>query len=95
MEIYHGVDDDRRYMAGIALLDLEDPSRVIGRSPEPLLLPEEPYEREGPVPNVCFPSGVIERDGVFYVYYGAADRYVALATVSKEDLLDYLAHLRE
>ncbi|BCW97924.1 MAG: glycosidase [Armatimonadota bacterium] len=95
VEIYHGVDDDRRYMAGIALLDLEDPSRVIGRSAEPLLVPSEWYECEGLVPNVCFPSGVIERDGVFYVYYGAADRYVALATVSRKDLLDYLARLRE
>jgi predicted GH43/DUF377 family glycosyl hydrolase len=75
------------------LLDARDPSRVLGRSSEPLLVPEEPYERDGLVPDVCFPSGVVERDDVFYIYYGAADRCVALATVSKRDLLDYLARL--
>lgn len=88
--IYHGVDDRKVYRAGAALLDLKDPRRVIGRLPEPILEPEAPYEREGDVPNVVFPTGAIVRDGVLYVYYGAADKVCALATAPLDALLDAL-----
>ena len=75
------------YRAGLALLDLDDPTRVITRLPEPILAPEMPYEREGDIPNVVFPTGAVVRDGVLYVYYGAADKVCALATAPVSDLL--------
>lgn len=88
--LYHGVDDRRVYRMGAALLDLEDPLKVRARSPYPLLEPEEPYEREGDVPNVVFPEGAIVMDGVLYMYYGGADKCCCLATVELRELLDYL-----
>ncbi len=94
VEIYHGVDDARNYALGIALLDLDDPTRVIGRSPEPVLFPEEPYERNGLVPNVCFACGVVERGDDVLVYYGGADTCVCLATVARDELVSYLRATR-
>ncbi len=88
--IYHGVGEDRVYRAGVALLDLEDPRRVIARLPEPILEPVESYEREGDIPNVVFPTGAIVRDGVLYVYYGAADKVCALATARVDEVLHAL-----
>ncbi len=88
--IYHGVDEDKVYRAGVALLDLEDPRKVIARWPEPILGPEAPYEREGDIPNVVFPTGAVVRDGILYVYYGAADKVCALATLEIEALVENL-----
>ncbi len=88
--LYHAVDKDSVYRAGVALLDLEDPSRVIARSPYPLLEPEEEYEKYGDVNNVIFPEGAVILDDTLFVYYGSADKYCSLATVKVHDLLDYL-----
>ena len=88
--IYHGVDANHVYRAGAALLDLEEPWKVIARTSEPILEPEEKYERVGDVPNVIFPEGAVVRDGILYVYYGGADKCCCLATVRLNDLLDYL-----
>ncbi|MDY6875004.1 MAG: glycosidase [Chloroflexota bacterium] len=93
--IYHGVDAAHVYRAGAALLDLEEPSRVIARSPYPILEPQEEYERVGDVPNVVFPEGAIVRDGVLYVYYGGADKCCCLATIVLDDLLGSLLAFRE
>lgn len=91
--ITHGVDADDVYRAGAALLDLEDPSRVIARLPYPILEPSEPYERVGDVPNVVFPVGAVVREGRLYVYYGGADHCCCLATADLDDLLvDLMAH---
>ena len=93
--IYHGVDANHVYRAGAALLDLEDPARVIARSPHPILEPEEEYEKVGDVPNVVFPEGAVVRDGTLYVYYGGADRCCCLATAALDDLLGCLLAFRE
>ena len=93
--IYHGVDAAHVYRAGAALLDLEEPSRVIARSPYPILEPEEEYEMIGDVPNVVFPEGAVVRDGTLYVYYGGADKCCCLATAALDDLLGYLLAFRE
>lgn len=79
----------KRYCAGIMLLDLDDPSRVIGLYKEPLLAPEAPYETEtGFRTNVIFPGGMIlEDNGEVKIYYGAADTVECLATADIEDLL--------
>ncbi len=88
--IYHGVDANHVYRAGVALLDLEEPSKVIARSPYPILEPEEEYERVGDVPNVVFPEGAIVRDETLYVYYGGADRVMAVATCRMADMMAFV-----
>ena len=70
------------------LLDLENPAKVLGVAPEPLLKPEAPYERHGFRNDVIFPGGMILEDsGEVKIYYGAADAYVALATAHVDDLV--------
>lgn len=87
---YHGFDEQLVYRIGIMFLDLNDPTKVIYRSPFFILEPEEPYEKQGLVPNVIFTCGTVEKDGVYYVYYGAADKYVGLATINKSEVLSLL-----
>ncbi len=88
--IYHGVDDNLIYRAGVALLDLENPSRVIARYPDPILEPEMEYEQKGDVPNVVFPEGTAIFDNMLYVYYGGADKVISLATIEMDELLEEL-----
>ncbi len=99
--MYHGIATHfgsiNVYQAGVALLDLEDPVRLIARSRDNLLEPRKMYELIGQVPNVVFPSGMIvdefDADGFareeseVRVYYGAADTTVCLATGTIGDLL--------
>jgi predicted GH43/DUF377 family glycosyl hydrolase len=78
----------KTYYAGLMLLDLEEPWRVIGLMREPLLKPEADYELEGFRGSVIFPCGMILEDsGEVKLYYGAADTSVALATAHVDDLL--------
>ena len=78
----------KEYLAGLMLLDLEDPSKVIGMSREPLVVPEADYETKGFRGNVIFPGGMIlEDDGEVKIYYGAADTVECLATANVDDLL--------
>jgi beta-1,4-mannooligosaccharide/beta-1,4-mannosyl-N-acetylglucosamine phosphorylase len=80
----------KRYTAGLVLLDLEEPWRVVGMSRMPLLVPEKPYNYElrGFRGSVIFPGGmVLEDDGEVKIYYGAADTVECLATARLEDLL--------
>ena len=91
LEIYHGVkmtSGGPIYRAGVVLLDLEDPSRVIARSNVPILSPRMAYERVGDVNNVVFPSAaIVEDDGEVKVYYGAADTAICVATTTLPKLL--------
>ncbi len=77
------------YHAGIMLLDLEDPSRIIGMSKEPLLAPETSWEAdEGFRTNVIFPGGMLLEDsGEVKIYYGASDTVECLATADVHDLI--------
>ncbi|MEK6795922.1 MAG: glycoside hydrolase family 130 protein [Spirochaetota bacterium] len=79
----------KRYTAGIMLLDLADPSKIIGMSKEPLIVPEASYEISGGLRNnVIFPGGMIlEDNGEVKIYYGAADTVTCLATANVDDLL--------
>ncbi len=80
----------KRYTMGIMLLDLNEPWKIVGMSPEPLMVPEldYPYEMKGFRGSVLFPGGMIlEDDGEVKIYYGAADTVEALATARVEDLL--------
>lgn len=82
----HGVGPMRKYCIGAFLLDLDDPSRVIGRLAEPLLEPLA-SEREGYVPNVVYTCGSIIHRGVLVIPHGLADRSTAFASVPVADVL--------
>jgi predicted GH43/DUF377 family glycosyl hydrolase len=71
------------YAAGAMLLDPADPSRVLARTPEPILSPETDDERSGTVPNVVFPTAIEEVDGVRYVFYGMADSKIGVARLDR------------
>lgn len=91
--IYHGVHDTPKgyvYTACAALLDLENPTKELGRLSYPLFSPEFAYELKGEVNNVCFPTGTSLFDDRLYIYYGAADNQIACASLSLEDLLQEL-----
>lgn len=88
--IYHGVDSGSVYRAGAALLDLENPRRVIARMPEPILEPEEEFEKVGLVPNVVFPEGAVMIGQELRVFYGGADRVGCVASVPLQLLIEAL-----
>jgi predicted GH43/DUF377 family glycosyl hydrolase len=85
----HGVGPMRRYVLGALLLDREDPQRVIGYLPNPLLEPEE-NEREGYVPNVIYTCGAIVHADQLIVPYGFSDAGVGVAQLALSDLLEAL-----
>lgn len=86
--LYHAISKDHHtYRIGAVLLDLKDPTVVLSRSADPILEPEQPYEKEGIVPNVVFPCGMIVRDGLVYIYYGGADKVVGVATMELDILM--------
>ena len=91
--IYHGVKETvggAIYRLGLALLDLEEPTRVLHRAPEWIFAPQAPYERQGDVGNAVFPCGVLHdtASGELRLYYGAADTSICLATARLDELLD-------
>jgi beta-1,2-mannobiose phosphorylase / 1,2-beta-oligomannan phosphorylase len=95
IEIYHG--NSRRpgdagvgtYSAGLLLLDSETPWRVLATSGA-IFVPEADYESTGFVPNVVFPTGVVEQGDKILVYYGAADTCTAVVELSRQEMLDSL-----
>lgn len=91
--LYHGVKSmvsGPVYRVGLVLLDRDEPARVLARSEDWVFAPEAPYERTGDVPNVVFPCGAILRGDEVWMYYGAADSTVCLATAPLRDLLGHL-----
>lgn len=91
--LYHGVRmtaSGSIYRLGLALLDLEKPTRVIRRSQEWIFGPKAHYEREGDVDDVVFPCGWIRKGGEILMYYGAADSCIALAAADMSKLLDFV-----
>ena len=83
----HGVGPVRKYCIGVALLDLADPTRVIGRLTQPLLCPEGD-EREGYVPNVVYSCGSMLHGRNLIIPFAISDRASVFATVSLDDLLE-------
>ena len=80
--IYNGADDNLVYRTGVAVFDLKDPRKLIWRSDEPIFAPEKDWEKVGQVPNVVFVEGMIRRGNGWLFYYGGADKYVGVASVS-------------
>jgi predicted GH43/DUF377 family glycosyl hydrolase len=99
LEIYHGnqrpmaAGQVGRYVAAAMLLDADDPSRLIRYAADPLFVPSEPFEREGFVQDVVFPTGAVERGDSLFVYYGASDTYTAVAEMRLGDVLARLLPL--
>jgi predicted GH43/DUF377 family glycosyl hydrolase len=92
---YHGVRITAAgaiYRLGLALLDLEEPWKVLRRSDEWVLGPREPYERIGDVSDVVFPTGAVvhKETDQLHLYYGAADTAVAVATTNISGCIDYI-----
>jgi predicted GH43/DUF377 family glycosyl hydrolase len=103
LEIYHGVQKAHEkdtvgiYSAGAALFDLNDPRKLIGITKEPILVPEmdyetlrpgSEYEHEGFLPNIVFPTGIVQKNDELFVYSGAADTYTAVTKLSLQDVLN-------
>jgi predicted GH43/DUF377 family glycosyl hydrolase len=88
--IYHGVEDTPEgytYHACAALLDLNDSTKEIGRLKYPLFSPELNWENQGLVNNVVFPSATVLRGSTLFIYYGAADKCIGVASVSLKELM--------
>ncbi len=91
--IYHGVKTTAAgsiYRLGLALLDLDNPHKVIARSDEWIFGPNEDYERIGDVPDVTFPCGIVLKGDELIMYYGAADTTMAIATASLKEVLEFI-----
>ncbi len=91
LEIYHGSDEQGCYSLAVALLDLNDPSRVIARAKGPLMEPEADYELQGFYGNVVFSCGAVADDkGNVVIYYGASDECTAGASTTIDAMLSTL-----
>ena len=88
--IYHGVDAKKVYRGGAALLDLNDPTKVLAKFPEPILEPIRKYELEGDVPNVVFPEGIAVFADQLIVYYAGGDKVLAMAECSLSEIVTAL-----
>jgi predicted GH43/DUF377 family glycosyl hydrolase len=91
--IYHGVKEMGNhpvYRLGVALLDLENPRKVLARASEWVFAPEADYEQRGLVPSVVYTCGSITRGDETWMYYGAADTVVGLAVAKTQDLLAFV-----
>ncbi len=89
--LYHGISNPGAfYKVGAALLDLNDPRKVLSRTDRPLLEPEKEYEKVGLVPNVVFPCGSVVVGDDLYIYYGGADVVSGVAKMSLTELLNRL-----
>lgn len=96
LEIYHGnqraerLGEVGRDLAGAVVSALDDPARLTHAAAGPIMVPEADFEREGFVPRVVFPTGVVEREGRQLVYYGAADTCCAVVVFDRGELMGAL-----
>lgn len=89
--IYHAVDAAGIYRVGVLMLDLHDPSRVIARTPVPIMEPETDFKLNGLYPHgVVFPTANVVVDDKLFVYYGCADETIGLATADFPALVDHV-----
>ncbi|PXY42412.1 glycosidase [Flavobacterium cheongpyeongense] len=92
LEIYHGANAEHQYCLGAFLMDLEDPSIVIARTLEPIMMPRENYELSGFFGYVIFTNGHVVEGDKLTIYYGAADEFVCGAYFSIAEILSALAY---
>ena len=77
------------------LLDKDDPSKILKKTEVPLLKPEEDYEKDGDVSEVCFPCGALVENNRLYIYYGGADKVCAVASASMEKIMESLKPFKD
>lgn len=90
LALYHGAANNHVYSTGAVLLDLDDPSKVIGRTTTPIFKPEMEYEQKGFFGDVVFITGAVEKDEELYVYYGASDTVMAGGIIQTQDILEQI-----
>jgi len=90
--LYHAMDykNPDRYKMGALLLDLKDPTKILYRSNAPILEPEEDYENNGHKWGVVYSCGAVVKNGELFVYYGGADKFVCVASINLQELIDDL-----
>jgi beta-1,2-mannobiose phosphorylase / 1,2-beta-oligomannan phosphorylase len=90
--VYQAVDDKEghRYKVGAMLLDLDNPTKVLCRSRQPIIEPDQWYDNDGFKAGVVYPCGAVIISGTLFVYYGGADSYVCVATANLENFLHQL-----
>ena len=91
---YHAVDRQSKYYVGLALLDREDPRKVIARTPNPVFAPEMDYEYNGRGLHCVFPCANIVIDDHVMMYYGCGDINVGLAEFSLKEALNHVKQFR-
>jgi beta-1,2-mannobiose phosphorylase / 1,2-beta-oligomannan phosphorylase len=91
LEIYHGADKENRYCLGALLLDLHNPSIVIARSEQPIMIPSAEYEMTGFFGKVVFTNGHIVDGDTIHMYYGASDEVICGAQLSIKEILNSLS----
>jgi predicted GH43/DUF377 family glycosyl hydrolase len=77
---YNGADDHDVYATGWALLDRDDPTKVLARANAPVFAPTLEWEKVGQVPNVVFVEGLVRESNRWLYYYGGADKYIGVAS---------------
>lgn len=90
LEIYHGATKENRYCMGAVLLDLNDPSKIIGKSINPIMEPNASYEKQGFFGDVVFGCGGLVEGDQLTMYYGVADTSMAVCQMSIKDILDQI-----
>lgn len=95
LEIYHGANTENQYCLGAFLMDINDPSKVIARTLEPIMVPTENYELNGFFNFVVFTNGHIVDGDKLTIYYGAADEFVCGAHFSIAEILSVLTFDKE
>lgn len=90
--LYHGVEHGGKgyYRVGALLLDLENPLQIIGRTKDFILEPENEFEIKGNYNGCVFPTGNVIIGNTLYVYYGAADKYICVATCNVDELIHFI-----
>ncbi|MGH8248400.1 MAG: glycoside hydrolase family 130 protein [Gammaproteobacteria bacterium] len=91
---YHGYNQEHVYRLSVCLLDLDEPHRVIARPADFILEPQEPWELKGDVPKVVFSAANLVANDSVHVYYGAADRVIALASCGLSEAVDWVRQAR-
>lgn len=89
--LYHAMDknDPGKYKIGAMILDKNKPTKILYRSPSPILDPSMPYENDGK-PGVVYASGAVVKDDILFVYYGGGDKVVCVATTPLKSLINWL-----
>lgn len=106
LEIYHESSKENKsdklwtYSAKAALFNLNNPHELLGISEEPILIPEKDYEtlhkgyeygKDGYLPNIVFPTGIVAKGDTLYIYSGASDTFISVAQLSLKDVINSIS----